>query len=456
MIWLRARSAALLASTRGLVREVFCARAYREVAAQVKYPAVAATASYALLSFGLTAILSRLLGSRRFGEYVLVITIAGIFRLLASFSVEGGLPKFIAEWGRRDPAEMRAFYAAGLTVRLTAGLAATVVAVALSGTMARLYGYAHLGPAVAVAAVYVCLLAPLASFFLACLQGREQPARWSAATVVNTLLVLPAAVTGALGLARWGLPGLLLWVGAGWAAAAFASGLAARRAMGFTWARPDAAHLRLLIPFLAPLWLGDLIFMGTHVLLKSYLARCAGAESVGHFEIALTLLFQVSTLYAAVMVVFLPTWARLYAEEKGAELLASFGLARGVITGLAGGVGLLFALGGGWLVPLIFGAGQVEAVPAVRAMGLIMPLVFAGWVTLSAFVVSGRTSVSARANLLWLSTVAPTGLLLIPWLGALGASLAFAAGYLVFTAYLVQRARPFFARLHSWAQRPPR
>jgi O-antigen/teichoic acid export membrane protein len=86
-------------------------------------------------------------------------------------------------------------------------------------------------------------------------------------------------------------------------------------------------------------------------------------------------------------------------------------------------------------------------------MGLIMPLVFSGWVTLSVFVISNQTSVSARANLLWLAVVIPAGLLLIPRMGALGASLAFAAGYAVFTSYLVARARPVFARLQSWAER---
>ncbi len=415
---------------------------YRAVASRVKYPVVAATISYTLLSFGLTAVLSRLLGSHRFGEYAVVITIAGSFRLFTSFSVESGIPKFIAEWSHRDPAETRAYYGAGLAVRLAAGLTALLVAFVLSGPAARLYGIPHLAHAVAAAALYVCLLAPLASFFLACIQGREQPGRWSATTVTNALLVLPAGITGALGLSHWGLAGLLLWVAAGWTAAAFASGLSARRAMGFTWAAPDWSHVRVLVPFLAPLWFGELIFMGTHVLLKSYLAVRAGPVSVGHFEIALTLLFQVSTLYGAIMIIFLPTWARLYAAEQGAELLESFSLARGAIIGVASAVGLVFALAGHWIVPLIFGHDQLGAVPAVRVMGLIMPLVFSGWVTLSVFVISNQTSVSARANLLWLAVVIPAGLLLIPRMGALGASLAFAAGYAVFTSYLVARGPP--------------
>jgi O-antigen/teichoic acid export membrane protein len=449
----RDTAATLSASAHGLLVEVLNPASYRAVASRVKHTVAAVLVSYTLLSFGLTALLSQLLGSRRFGEYAVVITIAGIFRLLASFSVEAGVPKFIAESSQRDPAEMKAFYAAGLATRVTAGLFALLLASALADWVVRLYGVPHLSSAVIAAALYLCLLSPLASFFLSCIQGREQPRRWSTATLVNAAFVFPAAVVGALGLSRWGLPGLLLCVAVGWAGAAFSSALFARRAMGFTWAPPDWPHLRVLIPFLAPLWLGDLISQGAHIILKSYMTVKAGPVAVGQFEIALTLLLQVGTLYSAVMIVFLPNWARLYAAEQGAELLDSFSRARGVIIGMASFFGFGLALGGQWLVPLVFGRDQVGAVPAVRVMGLIMPLVFSSWVTLSTFVISNRTSVSARANILWFAIVIPVGIVLIPTLGSLGGSLAFVVGYVAFTSYVVIRARPFFARLHHWARR---
>jgi len=453
MIPPRDQKAGLPASARGVLGEVLDPASYRAVVSRAKYPFAAVIVSYSLLSFGITAVLSQLLGSRRFGEYAVVITIAGIFRLLASLSVESGMPKFIAESSQRDPAEMKAFYGAGLATRLTGGLTALLLAAVCARWLTRLYHVPQLSSSVIAAACYLCVLTPTAGFFLSCIQGREQPLRWSTATFVNACLVFPAAVIGALGFARWGLSGLLLWVAAGWAAAAFASGFFARRAMGFTWAAPDAAHLRLLLSFLAPLWLGDLISQGAHVILKSYLAVKAGPVSVGQFEIAVSLLFQVGTLYSAIMIVFLPTWARLYAAERGAELLDSFTRARAVIIGMASVIGFGLALSGQWVVPLIFGRDQVGAVPAVRVMGLLMPLTFSSWVTLSTFVISNRTSLSARANILWFSIVVPVGIALIPALGSLGASVAFLIGYVAFCWYVITRARPFFARLRSWAQR---
>ncbi len=451
----RPRGAALLASVRGVLGEVLNPAAYRDVASRAKYPAGAVLVSYTLLNFGLTALLSQLLGSRHFGEFVVVITIAGIFRLLASFSVEAGVPKFIAESSQSSQAEMKGYYGAALATRLTGGLVSLLLAGALAGWVVGLYGFPHLSSSVIAAALYLCLLSPLASFFLACIQGREQPTRWSRATLVNALLVLPAAVTGAAGWSRWGLPGLLLCLAIGWAGAVLASGLSARRAMGFTWAAPDWPHLRVLVPFLLPLWLGDLISLGTHIILKSYLALKTGPVSAGQFEIALTLLFQVGTLYQAIMIVFLPTWARLYAGQHGATLLRSFSRARGVVLGMASFFGLGLALAGQWVIPLIFGRDQIGAVPAVRVMGLIMPLTFLSWITLSVFVISNRTATSARANILWFSIVVPAALLLIPRLGSLGASLSFLFGYIGFTWYVVSRARPFFTRLRIWADLSP-
>jgi len=442
--------AAFLTSARAVLREALSPAAYRSVGACVRYPVGAVLVSYALLSFGLTATLSRLLGSRCFGEFAVVVTIAGIFRLLASFSVESGVPKFIAESAQSSPGEMRAYYAAGLATRVSGGLISLVLAAAFAGRVAARYGVPHLSGSVVACAVYLCLLSPIASFFLACLQGREQPGRWSTATLVNACLVFPAGVIGAVGFRRWGLEGLFLCIGAGWLAAALCSCLFARRAMGFTWALADRQHLGALLTFLLPLWMGELISMGTHIVLKSYLALVSGPVSVGQFEIAIALLFQVATLYQAIMIVFLPTWARLYATQQGSALLESFSRTRGVVVGMASFIGMSLALAGQWIVPLIFGRDQVGAVPAVRVMGLVMPLTFLSWVTLSTYVISNRTALSARANIVWLFIVVPAGMLLIPKLGSLGASIAFLIAYVAFNWYVLTRARPFFARLHAW------
>ncbi len=453
MIPFRAREALLSHSVRGVFAEAVNPASYRAVAAQVKYPVGAVLISYSLLSFGITAVLSQLLGSRRFGEFAVVITIAGIFRLLASFSVESGTAKFIAESSHHSQLEMRAYYAAGLATRVTGSTVSLLLAIACGGWVARLYGVPHLSRAVVAASIYLCLLWPLATFFLACVQGREQPVRWATATLVNAALVFPAGVIGAVGIPRWGLSGVLLWIAAGWAGAAIASAVFSRRTMGFTWARPDLTHLRVLVPFLLPLWLGELISFGTHIILKSYLAVKAGPVSVGQFEICLTLLFQVGTLYQAMMIVFLPTWAKLYAAQQGAALLASYSTMRGVVVGMASVFGLVLAIGGQWVIPLVFGREQVGAVAAARVMGLVMPLTFLGWLTLSSFVISNQTAIAARANILWFCIVVPSGLLLIPRLGSLGASVAFLLGYIVFTWYAVARARPLFAQLRRWGER---
>jgi hypothetical protein len=91
-------------------------------------------------------------------------------------------------------------------------------------------------------------------------------------------------------------------------------------------------------------------------------------------------------------------------------------------------------------------------VPAVRVMGLVMPLLVVSWLTNVTYVIDGRTGYVGRANLLWFAVVVPLGVLLIPGLGSLGAALAFLAAYVVFAWYCLSRARPFFAQARRWAE----
>jgi len=405
-----------------------------------------------VLTFGLTAVLSRLLGSRSFGEYAVILTIAGIFRLLASFPVEMGIPKFIAEGRHEGIEQVKSHYAAGIWTRLTASFIALAVAGLLGPWLSRLYGISGMASAVFVASVGLCLLGPLSFFFLSCIQGLERPVKWSTASLISSLAVFPFAAVGAAGFARWGQFGMLLWIASGWLLAVFICAWYARRELGFLWGRLDIARIRILIPFLFPLWMGGLVSFGAHTILKSYLAVKCGPIPVGQFEIGITLLFHMGTIHQAFMIVFLPAWARRYAARDGADLLRSFAQARGVLAGIATVYGLVLALAGHWVVPAIFGPEQAGAVPTVRMMGLVMPLMILSWVSSVTYVVGNRTGFAGRANLLWFCIVVPTGFLLIPSLGSFGAAIAFLLAYIAFTWYCVTRARPFFREAERWAR----
>jgi len=84
-------------AARALIREMTDHRAYQGLAARVRYPVAAMLISQTVLTFGATAVLARFLGPRGFGQYALVLTITGIFQLIAAFPVESGIPKFLAE-----------------------------------------------------------------------------------------------------------------------------------------------------------------------------------------------------------------------------------------------------------------------------------------------------------------------------------------------------------------------
>jgi O-antigen/teichoic acid export membrane protein len=442
----------LLRSACRLLREVTDPAAYRAIARQVKYPVGASIISQTALGFGLAAALSRLLGARSFGQYAVVMTIAGIFQLIAAFPVETGVARFLAEARQGRPSEVRALYSAGLVARLAASLVALSAALLLSGWLSTAYHLPGFGREISIAALSVCLLTPLSLFFLSCIQGMERPRRWATGALVSASFVFPLGVWGARAFPEWGHKGLFLLIAAGWAGAAVACALLARGALGFL--RPAGARrqLRQMVSFVLPIGIVPIAGFSAHTITKSALAVRWGPVPVGQFEIALTLLAHMGMLYGACMIVLLPAWARLYARRAGAELLVSMSHARGALIGVALVYGAALALGGQWLVPAVFGPEQSGAAPAARVMGLVMPVMISGWVASTTNVVSGSTAIIARANVVWFLLVVPIGLSLIPHYGALGAAIAWLCAYLVFSWCYIHWARPFFREVAGWGQ----
>ena len=435
----------------GGLREITDLSAYRAVAAQAKYPVGAMLISQTLAGPVTAAVLSRTLGAQHYGEFTVILTIAGLSQLLAAFPVETGLAKFLAEARQEQPEEVRAWYTAGLAVRLCAGLLGLLAAIVTAGWLSRAYHVGDQSWAIVMAAVSLCLLTPLATTLLACVQGMEQPARWSTGNLLNALVVFALTVAGARAFGAVGQQGLFEYLAMGSLAAAVVGGVLARRALGFLLPGGVARrHFRVLLAFLLPMWIVPLAGFATKIILRSVLAVKCGPAPVGQFEIALTLLVHMGTIYHACMIVFIPAWTRLYVSRQGAELLRSLSQARGALLGAAIVYGGALVLGGHWLVPAIFGRDQAGAVPAVRVMGLTMPIMIAGWVASATNVVSNRTKNIGMANVIWFSLAIPLGLLLTPSLGAFGTALAWMGAYAVFAWFYIWSARPFFQEVEGW------
>ena len=473
-------------AARALVREMTDRRAYRSLAARVKYPVAAMLISQTILTFGATAVLARALGPEGFGQYALVLTITGIFQLIAAFPVESGIPKFLAE-ARQHVGQERvscpaasdtspecprspvsAYYAAGLWSRIAASVIALAFCAAAARPLTAAYHATALSGPVILAALSLCLLTPLSAYFMACIQGMEQPRRWSTGNLLTAVVVFPCLLIGSIGIDRWGLPGLMTCIAAGWLLAVVISGSLARRSLGFLWPSGEARReLRQLVPFLLPISIVPLAGFGARTIMKLLVASRWGSTPLGHFEIALSLLGHLAVVYQACNIVLLPEWARLYtvARQRGPhqdgssrhhrqeadELLTSLAHARGVLIGIAIAYGAVLVLGGQWVVPAIFGRDQAGAVPVVRVIGLVMPVMISGWVASTTNVVSNRTGNIGKANIIWFSVGVPLSAILIPAFGALGAALSWLAAYLVFAWYYVSRARPFFHEVGSWA-----
>ena len=465
-------------ATLSLIREMTDHRAYQSLAARVRYPVAAMLISQTILTFGATAVLARSLGPQGFGQYALVLTITGIFQLIAAFPVESGIPKFLAETrgdgldaqtsGQPASRRVRPYYVAGLWCRLVASAIALMLCAFGARPLAAAYHVSPLGLPVILAAISLCFLTPLSSYFMSCIQGMEQPLRWSTGNLLTAGAVFPFLLIGGLRFATWGLPGLMVSIAVGWLIAVGITGWLARRSLGFLWPRGDAgAQLRQLVPFLLPISIVPLAGFGARTIMKLLVASKWGATSLGYFEISLSLLGHLAVVYQACNIILLPEWARLYAAARpggglamqaggaaeAAELLRSLARARGVLLGIAAVYGAALVFGGQWVVPAVFGREQAGAVPVVRVIGLAMPVMIAGWVASTTNVVSDRTRNIGWANVVWFSVGVPLSLLLIPAFGALGAALSWLGAYLVFAWYYISRARPFFHEVEAWATR---
>lgn len=446
----------LRVSVRRLISEVTDPASYRAIAIQARYPVIAAIISQTALGFGLVALLSRSLGAEVFGQYGVILTVVGLFQLVVGFQAETGVAKYLPQARQVSAEESRAYYSAGLMLRLGISGLALVAAMLLAPLLCRAYRIPELTPEFRRAAIALCFFMPVSLFFLACIQGAERPRRWATGTLLSAGVVLPAVIIGAGGVSRWGLQGVvtaLLW---GWAGAAVSCALLARGALGFLRPTRATAQVRELFLFVLPLAVVPLCGFGAQVISKTVLARAWGPVPVGQFEIALTLQQHLGICYHAAMTVLLPAWARLYSQRRATELLQSISHARGALLGLALVYGGILALGGPWIIPAIFGREQIGAAPAARVMGLVMPIMIAGWVASTTAVVSNRTSVVGWANLIWFSLTVPTAVALIPQLGALGAAVSWLTGYSVFTWYYLHRARPFFREVERWEKQGKR
>jgi O-antigen/teichoic acid export membrane protein len=372
----------------------------------------------------------RALGVEGFAVWALFFALTGYFAALDLGLVQGTLRHVAAARERGAHGEAGAFATLGLVGFLLLGLVWLVLALLLRHPLLEWLRIPPAQLAVAgfamVAGAAVFALAGCANVTLATLQGYD---RFDLANLVSLLVTAQQAVGMVVVLRNdWGLWGLVLNGGVGWAVGLLSGVLALRRAVpAFRWTGPRAssAHLRDVLAFGGPMQLASLWAVIHANLDKFLLPVFVALSAVTPYELGSRVVGSIQAFPQMLLLAMLPAASALHAAGDRARLRELY--ARGdrylltasalMVAVLVGSADRIFSA---WLGP-----GHAEAVLVLRGLSLASGVALTtGMASVSARAV-GRTDLEAWFGTIVVALHLALSLLLLPRLGLAGAVIAF-------------------------------
>ena len=395
----------------------------------------------------LTPPILRALGVEGFAIWALFFALTGYFAAMDLGLVQGTLRHVAAARERGAHGEAGAFATLGVLGFIILGILWLALALLLRHP---LMGWLRIPPSqVAVAGfamvsgAAVFTLAGCANVAMATLQGYD---RFDLANRVSLLVTAQQAV-GILVVLRsgWGLWGLVVNVGVGWAVGLLAGLVVLRRAVpAFRWIRSRSlsAHVREVLLFGGPMQLASLMSVVHTHLDKFLLPAFVALSAVTPYELGSRVVGSIQTFPQMLLLAMLPAASALHTAGDRARLRELY--ERGdrylltatalVVAVLIGAAGRLFAA---WLGP-----GHADASLVLRGLSLAAGIALAtGMASVSARAI-GRTDLEAWFGSIVVSLHLGLSLLLLPRLGLSGAVFAFLVANLVGSAcFLVMVGR---------------
>lgn len=386
---------------------------------------VAAVLLWALL----TPPILRALGPEGFAVWTLFYALTGYFAALDFGIVQGTLRHVAGARERGAHDEAGAFTTLGIAGFLLFGIVWFALALLLRDT---LIGWLHLpatrvsvaGFAMITGAV-VFALAGCANVFMATLQGYD---RFDLANLVSLVVTVQQAI-GIVVVLRsgWGLTGLVINVGLGWAVGTLVGIVVLRRGVPeFRWAGLGASrrHVRGALAFGGPLQVASLMAVLHMNLDKFLLPGLVALAAVTPYELGSRVPGTMQTFPIMLLLAMLPAAASMHAAGDSARLRELY--VRGnrylltatavMLAALIGPADRLFAT---WLGP-----GHGDAAMALRGLTLATGFSLATGMGSVSVRARGRTDLEAWFGALSLGLHLSLSLLLMPRWGLRGAVVA--------------------------------
>jgi O-antigen/teichoic acid export membrane protein len=384
----------------------------------------------------LTPPILRALGPEGFAVWSLFFALTGYFASLDFGLAQGTLQRVAAARERGEARAGRAFATLATLGYLMLGALWLVLALLFRDALMSWLRVPAAGRDAAgfaiVAGALVFAISGLANVTMAVLQGSG---RFDLANrVLLTLTAVQAVGIPVVLRARWGLVGLVVNIGVGWALGAAIGAWLVRRAWPeFRWtgARESLSYLRDALRFGGPMQVGNtLSVLHTH-LDKFLLARFVTLAAVTPYELGFRVATSASGVPQLLLLAVLPAAAAIHAGESAARLRELY--VRGSRYVLAAGAIVLAALLGSAdrLYAVWLGAEHREAALALRGLAVTGAIAIAtGMGTAIARGIS-RTDLEAWFAAVALAVHLGLSLWLVPLYGMRGALVAILAGNLI-------------------------
>jgi O-antigen/teichoic acid export membrane protein len=317
--------------------------------------------------FAVTILAARRLSRDGFGVFAVGTTAGWMAAVASDFGMQMHLARAVA----RSPGAAQDLLRTWLTVRIaSASVAFVAVTIALLVLDATRFV-----PAVLLL-VLGYLVAGLVEFLHYFFRGLSRSDLESTLTLWQRIGTLACAAT-----ALWLRPEITVLAAAMLApvvvTAAFSVGIARRMAAGRASSppTPSVAAPSVTVRFVASDFLRNVAPIGAGILLSALYFRIdifllqawRGTEAVALYNAVFRIVEAMRLFPAAVLAVALPMLVGASSSRPIVQLSAG-------LTGFGVVVGIALWTSAGWLVPFVYGAGYVEAVPAFRILAASFPL----------------------------------------------------------------------------------
>ncbi len=372
-----------------------------------------------LLSVAYYFLLGRLLGPENFGIFTVLTSLVVMVGDFSDFGIIPGISRFVPLYERGEQEKAQRFIKASLILKIAAALATVFLVLTFSGQISALLFKGEINQSWLALAIFGIVPMGLMSFFMSLAQARQKFGVYLITNAVYNLLRLGlTAVFFFIG-EQGVLPAVILFLYGPLLSVIFA----------FKSIKPD--YLKVSQPFVVVKemfafnkWNGLSIFLAAIYSRVDALLlfRFGGAEATGLYTAALKFTMFFSAMSGGLSVVFNPKFATMGEDGSARRFyFKTFLLTSVFIIPLAMAVPLA-----PFLVRVMFGEGYLAAIG-------LLPIVFLGigFYILNMPAMSclmyyfGSSKIITLLNIQQLAAVLFFDFLLIPRLGAFGASWAF-------------------------------